>query len=85
MLEPHAQKVPSFFTATVESNGDLRASLAKNLQLTDRLSTFARVEYDTAQEWMWMAGANFTLAKNFGLVTSYDSDYGFGAGLSFRF
>lgn len=73
------------FTGTVESNGDLRFSLAKSLQLTDRLSTFARIEYDTAQEWMWMAGANYTLTKNLGLITSYDSDYGFGAGLSFRF
>ena len=73
------------FTGTVESNGDLRFGLAKTLQLTDILSTFARLEYDTAQEWMWMAGANFTLTKKLGLITSYDSDYGFGAGLSFKF
>jgi hypothetical protein len=72
-------------TGTVESNGDLRFGLAKTLQITNRLSTFGRVEYDTAQDWMWMAGANYTLTKNLGLITSYDSDYGFGAGLSFRF
>lgn len=73
------------FTSAVESNGDLRFSLAKTFQLTNRLSAFGRVEYDTAQEWMWMAGANYTLTKNLGLITSYDSDYGIGAGLSFRF
>ena len=73
------------FTAAVESNGDLRFSLAKTFQITDRLSTFSRVDYDTAQDWMWMAGANYTLTKNLGLITSYDSDYGFGTGLSFRF
>ena len=73
------------FTGTVESNGGLRFGLAKTLQITDRLSTFARVEYDTAQDWMWMAGANYTLTKKLAFITSYDSDYGFGAGLSFRF
>ena len=73
------------FTSTVESNGDLRFSLAKTFQLTNRLSAFGRVEYDTTQEWMWMAGANYTLTKNLGLITSFDSDYGFGAGVSFRF
>ena len=73
------------FTGTVESNGDLRFILAKSLQLTSRLSTFARVEYDTAQEWSWMAGANYTLTQQLGIITSYDSDHGIGAGLSFKF
>jgi hypothetical protein len=72
-------------TGTVESNGDLRFSLAKTFQITDRLSAFGRVEFDTAQDWMWMAGANFTVSKNIGVIASFDSDYGFGAGLSFRF
>jgi FtsP/CotA-like multicopper oxidase with cupredoxin domain len=80
-------RLPYMFdlTGTVESNGDLRFSLAKTFQITDRLSAFGRVEYDTAQDWMWMAGANFTVSKNIGVIASFDSDYGFGAGLSFRF
>lgn len=73
------------FTGTVESNGDLRFGLAKSFQLTSRFSIFGRVEYDTAQDWIWMTGANFTLTQNLGLMTSYDSDYGFGGGLSFKF
>jgi lipopolysaccharide assembly outer membrane protein LptD (OstA) len=73
------------FTSTIESNGDLRFSLAKSLQLTNRLSAFGRFEYDTRQDLMWMAGLNYTLTKNLGLMTSMDSDYGFGGGLSFRF
>jgi FtsP/CotA-like multicopper oxidase with cupredoxin domain len=73
------------FSASVESNGDVRVGLAKSLQLTARLSTFGRLDYDTAQDAMWMAGANYTLTKTLGLMASYDSDHGFGAGVSFRF
>ena len=72
-------------TGTIESNGDLRVSLAKTFQLTSRLSVFGRVEYDTAQDWMGMAGGNYTLTRDLGIIASWDSDYGFGAGLSFRF
>lgn len=80
-------RLPYMFdlTGTVEHNGDLRVGVAKTFQLTSRLSFFGRADYDTAQDFMWMAGANCTLSKNFGLMASYDSDYGFGAGLSFRF
>ena len=70
---------------TVESTGDVRLGLSKTFQLTSRLSVFGRLEYDTSEDWMWMAGANFTLSKNLGIITTYDSDHGFGAGLSFRF
>ncbi len=70
---------------SVESTGDVRLGLMKSFQLTDRFSIFGRVEYDTAEDFMWQAGANYTLTKNFGLITSYDSDHGFGGGLSFRF
>ena len=72
-------------TLTVESSGDLRIGLAKTFQLTSRLSVFGRGEYDTAEQFMWMAGAGYTLTKQLGLIASWDSDYGFGAGLSFRF
>ena len=70
---------------TLESEGDARLGLAKELQLTSRLSASARVEYDTSQDWMWMAGSAYTLTKRFSLTASYDSDYGFGGGVAFRF
>ncbi|OYW71315.1 MAG: hypothetical protein B7Z37_28150, partial [Verrucomicrobia bacterium 12-59-8] len=72
---------------SVEATGNLRFGLQRTFQLTSRLSTFGRVEYDTnsAQGLEWLAGANYTLSKNLGLITSYSSDYGFGAGVSFRF
>jgi FtsP/CotA-like multicopper oxidase with cupredoxin domain len=72
-------------TLTADSEGDFRAALAKEFQLTSRLSIFGRVEYDTGTEWDWQAGAHYTLSKNLGLILSHDSDYGFGGGLAFRF
>ncbi len=72
-------------TLTVESSGDVRAGLMKSFQLTDRLSLSGAVEYDTTERFMWMAGANYTLTRTLGLTASFDSDYGFGAGFSFRF
>jgi FtsP/CotA-like multicopper oxidase with cupredoxin domain len=72
-------------TATFQSNGEARFGLAKMLQLTTRVGVMARAEYDTSQDLSWMAGVTYTLTKQFSLIGSYDSDYGPGAGVSFRF
>jgi len=72
-------------TLSADSEGDFRAGLAKEFQLTSRLSVFGQVEYDTNTAWDWQAGAQYTLSKNWGLILSHDSDYGFGGGVSFRF
>ncbi len=73
------------FTSTLQSNGDIRFVLAKMLQLTTRTGLMARVEYDTAEEFSWQAGVVYTLTKRFSLISTYDSDYGIGAGIGFRF
>ena len=70
---------------SVDSEGDARFSLAKEFQLTSRLSVFGRVEYDTNTEWEWTAGAEYTLNKPVSLILQHHSEYGFGAGLSVRF
>lgn len=81
--------LPYMFNAqfSVEGTGNMRFGLLKTFQLTSRLSMFGRVEYDTnpAQGLEWLTGINYTLTKKLGLITSYSSDYGYGAGLSFRF
>lgn len=71
--------------ASVDSEGDARVSLSKELQLTARLAAFASVRYDTNTEWEWSAGADFTLTRTLSLTTQYHSEYGFGAGVLFRF
>lgn len=69
----------------VDSEGDLRAALGKSLQLTDRVSGFTEVEFDTNTKWDWRVGLEATLTKQFSLITEYHSDYGFGGGIGFRF
>ncbi len=69
----------------VDSEGDLRAALGKSLQLTDRVSGFSEVEFDTNTKWDWRVGLEATLTKQFSLITEFHSDYGFGGGIGFRF
>ncbi|WP_052573545.1 multicopper oxidase domain-containing protein [Haloferula sp. BvORR071] len=68
-----------------DTAGDLRLGLAKSLQITDRLGVFGEARYDTGSEWEWTLGAEYTLTKQFSLVTQYHSDHGFGAGFGFHF
>jgi FtsP/CotA-like multicopper oxidase with cupredoxin domain len=75
----------AYLNVSLDSEGDARFSLAKRLQLTSRLSAFARVEYDTNTEWEWTTGAEFVVNKPVSLITQYHSEYGFGAGLNIRF
>ncbi len=72
-------------TFTLDSEGDARLELMKSFQLTERLSLFGGIEYDTGSDLRSNIGAEYILTRNFGAVTSYDSKHGFGAGFSFRF
>lgn len=69
----------------IDSEGDLRVGLSKELQLTDRIRGFAEIQYDTGSEWEWSVGAEYLLNKPFSLITQYHSEYGFGGGIGFRF
>ncbi len=73
------------FTTTVQSNGDARVALAKMLPLTSRLGLMPRAEYDTAEKFSWQVSASYTLTKRLSIISTYDSDYGLGAGAGFRF
>jgi FtsP/CotA-like multicopper oxidase with cupredoxin domain len=69
----------------VDTAGELRLSIEQNLRLTRRLGIFGDFEYDTETKKEWVAGAKYTLTKNFLLVGQYHSDFGAGAGINFRF
>lgn len=69
----------------LDSEGDIRLGLGKDLQLSARVSAFAELHYDTGTEWEWSAGAEYLVSKPFSLITQYHSEYGFGGGLVFRF
>lgn len=70
---------------SLDSEGNLRIGIGKSVQLTDRLSLFADVRYDTGTEWEWSVGADYVLSKRFSLVTQYHSEHGLGGGIGFRF
>lgn len=69
----------------IDSEGDVRVGIEKSLQLTDRISWFAGVQYDSGSLWEWTTRAEYLLSKRFSLITQYHSEHGFGAGLGFRF
>lgn len=73
------------FTATLQSNGDARIALEKMFQLTTRISLTTRAEYDTGTRFSWSATVAYTVSKRVSVMTTHDSDYGFGGGLGFRF
>ena len=70
---------------TLDSEGDARLSVGRELQLTSRLSIHGEVEYDTNTQWEYGGGASYRLNKQLSLTTAYDSDHGFGGGVSFQF
>lgn len=70
---------------SIDSEGDARASLAKELRITPRLGVFAALEYDTGSQWEWSAGAEYRLSKPLSAVAQYHSEYGFGGGVRLRF
>jgi FtsP/CotA-like multicopper oxidase with cupredoxin domain len=69
----------------IDSEGGLRLEAGKELKLTDRLGIFGHLQYDTANQWEWRAGADYVLTKQFSLISEYHSDRGFGAGFEFHF
>ncbi len=72
-------------TATLQSNGDARIGFEKAFQVTTRVSLTTRAEYDTATRFSWSATLAYTVSKRVSVITTHDSDYGFGAGLGLRF
>lgn len=70
---------------SVDSEGGIRVMLGKTVQLTDRLSVFGAIEYDTRTRLEWQAGLEYTLGKQFSLFGQFHSEFGLGAGFGFHF
>jgi CopA family copper-resistance protein len=71
--------------AWVDSDGEARISLERELMLTPRLSLFGEVEYDTRDDWSYQTSLSYMLTKSFSATALWDSDYGLGAGVTIRF
>ena len=69
----------------VDNEGEFRIELAQELQLTSRFSIFGDIEYDTESKEECLLGGKYTLSKNTALTAQYHSDFGAGAGVTFRY
>jgi len=67
---------------TADDELDVRVELEKSLQITARGALFGAVEYDTNTYTDWSTGVTWTLLKELGLIAQYDSDHGFGVGVT---
>lgn len=72
-------------TAWVDSDGEARFSLDRELMLTPRLSAFGEMEYDTRDAWSYQAGLSYVLTKSLSATALWDSEYGVGAGITVSF
>ncbi len=71
--------------ASVDTDGDFRFTVSKVFPITARFSLFGRAQYDTKALWETTFGAAYFLHKNLSLVAQYHNQYGWGAGVGFRF
>jgi FtsP/CotA-like multicopper oxidase with cupredoxin domain len=79
--------LPFLFESSVwlDTEGEARLSLEKEIQLTDRLYAFGEFQYDTESKEEWMLGTGWILNKNISLIGQYHSEYKGGIGLNIRF
>lgn len=71
-------------TLWVDTDADFRVILDKEMDLTDRLSAFGELQYDTESKWEWKAGGAIMINKWLSLVGQYYSEFGAGGGIEIR-
>jgi CopA family copper-resistance protein len=69
----------------VDSEGEVRITLEKDLQLTSRLGVVGEVQYDTETEWEGRTLLLFNVNRFLDLTAGWHSEYGFGGGLNLRY
>ncbi len=71
--------------AQVDTEGDFRFTLEKDIALTDRWTLSAEAQYDTGSQWEFALSAEYLLTRSLSLIAQQHSEHGFGGGISFRF
>lgn len=71
-------------TVWIDTDADIRIILDKEIQLTERLSAFGELQYDTESKWEWKAGGEIMINKWLSLVGLYYSEFGGGGGIEIR-
>jgi FtsP/CotA-like multicopper oxidase with cupredoxin domain len=79
--------LPFMFESSVwlDTEGEVRLNVEKEIRLTDRLYIFGEYQYDTESKEEWMAGAGWTLSKRFSIVAQHHSEYEGGLGINIRY
>ncbi len=72
-------------TTWCDTRGGARFRLAKNLQLTPRLSLTGDIQYDTHDRWEGAGGVSYRVSRDFLLRVQWHSEYGWGAGIRWEF
>jgi hypothetical protein len=72
-------------SAWIDSDGEARINLGRELMLTPRLGIFGEAEYDTREKWSYQGGMSYMINENLSATTLWDSDYGMGAGVTLKF
>lgn len=76
----------NFFSSTwVDDSGEARITLERELMLTSRFGLFGEAEYDTRDYWSGQVGASYLINENFSATGLWDSDYGWGGGITISF
>ena len=71
-------------TVWVDTDADVRVILDKEMHITERLSAFGELQYDTESKWEWKAGGAIMINKWLSLVGQYYSEFGGGGGIEIR-
>lgn len=71
-------------TVWIDTDADLRIILDKEIDLTERLSAFGELQFDTESKWEWKAGGAVMINKWLSLVGQYYSEFGAGGGIEIR-
>ena len=71
-------------TVWIDTDADLRVILDKDMHITERLSAFGELQYDTESKWEWKAGGAIMINKWLSLVGQYYSEFGAGGGIELR-
>jgi hypothetical protein len=69
----------------VDTDGEARFMLKKELELTPRLGLHGEVEYDTHEAWEGAVSLDYMLNRHLSLKGKWHSDFGFGGGVEIRF
>jgi CopA family copper-resistance protein len=69
----------------IDSDGGARVTLEREFMLTPRLGLFGEGEYDTREKWTSQAGLSYILNEYLSATVAWDSDFGWGAGVTVKF